>query len=281
MSTFAVVVFPDEKRAYEGLRAYRELHAEGILTVYGTAVVQRDAQGALSILKRKDQGPLGTGVGALLGGVIGLFGGPVGAAIGLLGGAVAGGVRDCVHLEVSDEFLHRIEVDLTPGKFAVIAEVSEEWGAPLDTRMEALGAKVMREERETFEDDLLEKRVNVRKAALARRKAERAQRKAERTAERAGAKANSMEVLLAADIGDELWKLENMAEKAAKRLDAAKQELDAKLEALQAQASGAKPEVRSRIDQRIADIRKEFAKREEILTRAKELARQVLNYQWQ
>lgn len=36
------------------------------------------------------------------------------------------------------------ERDLAPGKCAVIAESSEEWLTPLDTRMEELGAKIVR-----------------------------------------------------------------------------------------------------------------------------------------
>jgi len=51
MSEFAVVIFHDERKAYEGLHALQELHAEGSLTVYGTTVVQRDASGKLSIVQ--------------------------------------------------------------------------------------------------------------------------------------------------------------------------------------------------------------------------------------
>src|SRR5574342_1007511 len=78
MSKFAVVVFEDEKKAYEGLHALQELHAEGSLTVWGTDILRRDAERRVSIVKRDDQGPLGTGLGMLAGGLVGLFGGPVG-----------------------------------------------------------------------------------------------------------------------------------------------------------------------------------------------------------
>ena len=55
-----------------------------------------------------------------------------------------------------------------------------------------------------------------------------------------------MQKLLTEQIDDERRKLENIAEKSEKKLDGAKGELTAKIEALLAQASGASPEVRSR-----------------------------------
>jgi uncharacterized membrane protein len=64
MSRFVVVVFPNEAQAYQGTRALKDLHADGSLTVYGVAVVAKDAGGKLTIKDAADQGPLGTVVGA-------------------------------------------------------------------------------------------------------------------------------------------------------------------------------------------------------------------------
>jgi uncharacterized membrane protein len=269
MSTFAVMVFEDEKKAYEGLHALQQLHGEGSLTVWGADVVQRATDGKISVVKSDDAGPLGTGLGALTGGLLGLFGGPVGAAIGATAGAAAGAVGDIFHLGVTEEFLLGVERELAPGKFAVIADISEEWAE--------LGAKVVREDRLAFAEDALEKRVNARRARLAQLKAEHVRQKAERAKERAGTKAEAMmQKLLAEEIEDERRKLEKIAEKSEKRLDSAKQELAAKVDALLVQASGAKPEVRTRIEQRIADVRNEFTEREQKLQRARELTQQAL-----
>ncbi len=62
--------------------------------------------------------------------------------------------------------------------------------------------------------------------------------------------------------------------KTEKRLDSAKEELAAKLEALSAQAAGANPEIRERIE-RVLDVRNEFAEREQKLNHARELTRQA------
>jgi len=77
---------------------------------------------------------------------------------------VAGGIGGYVHGQVSDELLEDISKQMKPGMFAVLAEVSEPWTAPVDTLMEALGGKVLRENRRDVVDDIIEKRAESRRA---------------------------------------------------------------------------------------------------------------------
>jgi uncharacterized membrane protein len=191
MSTFAVVVLPDERRAYEGLHALEVLHEEGSVTVYSTAVVERRADGTVEVKQETEPGAVGFGVGALVGALIGPFGGPAGAAAGLAAGALLGGWRDHLHAEVTDEFLESVARELVPGRFAVVAEISEEWLTPLDARMEALGGTVVRAWRQDFVEEFFEKRADAWKAKLE-----------ERRANRAAAKVARMESMLAAEIAD-------------------------------------------------------------------------------
>jgi len=114
MSKFVVAMFPDEAKAYEALHALEELHAEGSVTLYGTIVIQREANGEISIKQRTDQAILRTGLGALAGGLIGLFGGPAGVVVGLTAGGLAGGWYDYLHGEVSDELLEDLGKELVP-----------------------------------------------------------------------------------------------------------------------------------------------------------------------
>ena len=86
MSKFVVVVFPDEAKASEGLHAFKELDAEDSLTVYAGAVIVKDAEGTVSVKERHGRRPFGAAVGAVLGGLIGLMGGPAVAAVGAAGG---------------------------------------------------------------------------------------------------------------------------------------------------------------------------------------------------
>jgi uncharacterized membrane protein len=57
MSKFVVTTFGSEAKAYEGTRALTELHAEGNLTLYGLAVITKDAAGKLSVKEAPDDLP--------------------------------------------------------------------------------------------------------------------------------------------------------------------------------------------------------------------------------
>ena len=90
MNKMLITIFDTETDAYEGLRALKELHRAGDLTVYATAVIVKDASGKVAVQQAADGGPIGTGLGMLTGSLIGLLGGPVGAAIGVTTGGLAG-----------------------------------------------------------------------------------------------------------------------------------------------------------------------------------------------
>src|SRR5215831_704613 len=102
MDKMLVVIFDDESKAYEGVKALRELHAEASLTLYATAVIAKDTQGKVSVKQAVDQGPTGTVLGLTTGGLIGLLGGPIGLAVGAATGTIAGSLYDLVQVGVGE-----------------------------------------------------------------------------------------------------------------------------------------------------------------------------------
>jgi uncharacterized membrane protein len=264
MSKYVVVIFPNETKAYEGTRALKDLHAEGSLTVYGAAVVAKDANGKLSVKQAADPGPLGMGVGALVGTLVGLAGGPVGAAVGFGSGALVGMMSDMYNAGVGVDFVNAASEKLTPGKTAVIAEVAEDWVTPLDTRMEAIGGVVIREWRSDFEDEQIDKEVKARKAELARLKAEFAQATDERKAK------------LKAQMAEAQAKLGAAAGRAQKQMNQLQQEAQAKLKSLQDQAGKANREAKEKIDKEIAETQADFKRRSDKLKQAWELTKEAV-----
>ena len=261
MGKFAVVVFPDEPKATQGVHMLQQLHRDAVVTVYGAIVVLREGRGALSVRGRAAELPLGLGSAALVGGLVALFGGRVGTGSILYSGDRAVSWREYRHAGVSEEFLESVVGALVPGTCGVVAEFSEESAVPLDTSMGALGGKVVRDSREGFVDELLETAANIRRAELAARSAERALVRTGRMAS---------ELLRAFD--EAQAKLERTAADIRERLEHAKEELDAKIEVLEEQAAAASPEVRSRIERRIRALRDEFRTRETRLERAYRVA---------
>jgi uncharacterized membrane protein len=265
MSKFVVVVVPEEKKAYQALHAIKALHAEGTVTYYGASIVARKPDGTLEVKQAADEGPLGLATGTLVGGLVGLLGGPVAAAVGLAAGGIVGGVRDIFHAGVSDEFIETVTRELEPGRFAVIAEVSEDWVTPIDMKMEALGGKVVREYRDEFVDDMLAKRADAAKSELARRKAELS-----------GAIAEKMGARLTRRFDETKQDLQKTATRARVRLEEKRNEMNAKIGALEAQAGKAKADVKTRIDHTIEELRADMATREQKLSQAFELVDQAL-----
>lgn len=144
MERMLVVVFDNEKKAFEGESALKQLEREGSFSIYAGAVVVKHADGTVSVKQLDDSGPIGTLTGTAVGSLIGVLGGPVGLAVGAASGLALGALYDADEIRVGESFLGDVSKSLTPNKVAVVAEVEEEWTTPVDTRMEALGGTVLR-----------------------------------------------------------------------------------------------------------------------------------------
>ena len=185
MERILAVVFDNEKKAYEGKTALRQIELEGDITVYGGAIVTKHADGTASVKDFDDVGPIGTLTGTALGSFIGLLGGPVGVAVGAASGLAVGALVDVDrhdNARVGEDFVADLLKTLTPNKVALVAEVDEEWTTPVDARMEAIGGLVFRramwEVREIADD----KEIAAMEADLDQLEAEQKKVNAERKA---------------------------------------------------------------------------------------------------
>lgn len=180
MNRMLVVVFPNEDKAYEGKRTLGQLELEGSITVYASAVVGKNPDGTAAVKQADSQGPLGTLVGTSLGSLIGLLGGPAGLAIGAVVGMATGVAADMDNARIGEDFIDDVRKALLPGKFAVVADVDEDWTTPVDSRMEKLGGVVFRRAMSAVRETANEEDVAAIKADIAQMKAEAAQAHAER-----------------------------------------------------------------------------------------------------
>jgi uncharacterized membrane protein len=180
MDRMLVVVFENENKAYEGKRALIQLDSEGSISVYGYAVVAKNADGTATVKQGDDVGPLGTLAGTALGSLIGALFGPVGLAIGATAGFSGGASADLYNSGVGDDFIDDVSKFLLPSKVALVAEIDEDWTTPVDTRMEAIGGLVFRRALSEVKHQVHEENVNSMKADMAQFKAEQAQAHADR-----------------------------------------------------------------------------------------------------
>ena len=264
MTDYIVAIFPDETRAFEGRNALGALHDRGELSLFAAAVLVKKDDGTVSVRGDARPAPLGIGLTALIGGLVGLLAGPAVAAFGAVAGAVSGSFLDLLQLGRRGEFLEEVSGRLAPGKSAVIAEVAEDDPSVLDRRIAELGGVVLREPRPELDDDRIEKEAATQKAVLAQLEAEQA-----RVDEHARAELKDR----VAEARNNLSHTCDRTRAMIARLD---EETQARLGALQDQAARANAEFKEQIENRISEIRAEHERRAGKLRRALELAQEAL-----
>lgn len=263
MDKMVVVVFEDERNAYEGMKSLKELHAEGSLTLYAAAVIAKDAMGVFNVKKAVDQGPLGTAIGMATGTLIGLLGGPIGVAAGAAFGTAAGAIFDVAQVGVNTDFLDEVSRHLSPGKTAVVAEIEEEWVTPLDTRMEALGGVVFRRTRSEFVDAQIEREIETEKAEIAKLQAEHDQA------------VGQVKSRLRAKIDDAHKRIQARRDKLHDKINAVKREGEAKIKLMQEQEEKAKDEAKAKLEGRHNEMRAHHMARVDKLSKAWQLVKEA------
>jgi uncharacterized membrane protein len=241
----------------------KELHAQGDISLYGMAVITKDAGGKLSVKEAPDA-LAGTAVGSLVGVLVGVLGGPAGVVVGLTAGMLLGCISDLLNVGVGANFLDKVSRELVPGKAAVIAEVDEDWVTPLNTRMEAIGGSVMREWRSDFEEAEIAKETAAREAELAQLKAEMAQSGAEAKAK------------LQKRINEVKTKLDELSHQTQTKLQKLEKDAHAKISALNDQIAKANAENKARINERLVELRADRDRRVAKLKQAGALIKEAL-----
>jgi uncharacterized membrane protein len=264
MDKMAVIVFATEPKAYEGLRALADLHQEGSLTVYSDAVVAKDASGTVAVRQSASIGPVGTLLGGATGTLIGLLGGPAGAAAGMLAGTLGGASYDVANLGIGADFVDEVSKRMTPGKAAVVAEIEEEWIAPLDARMEKAGGVVYRRSRRDVIDFQDERDAAALRQEIDQMQKELAQAKGEAKEKLNSAIASTQAALKAAE------------QRAKARVDGVNKTVEAKLQALKDQVSKSSGEAKARLEQQIAQIKADHDTRKTKLQQAWQLTKEAL-----
>lgn len=248
MEKMVVVVFDTEPQASDGMLALKQLDKEGAISIHAGQVIKKNRNGTVELLERKDEFPIGTTGGTAIGSLIGLLGGPIGVSTGAMFGALFGSFRDFYRSGVSDIFAEDVSSKLTPGKFAVVADISEEYVTPLDTKMANLGGQVIRTAKRHVEVDQMKDNIAALDAeiALLNKEMKNATRE--------------QKTKLQAKIDKLKEKRQKQIEHAKERSEQMKKEHGTKVQALKAKAANARGEAKAAIEARVTQINKDFEK---------------------
>lgn len=264
MNKMLIAVFGTESAAFEGLNALKDLHRDGDITLYASAVIAKDKAGKLDVKQAAEPRPIGTAVGLLTGSLIGLVGGPVGMAVGAYVGGMSGLLFDLDDSGVDATFVDDVAQTLIAGKTAVLADVDESWTTPVDVRMREFGGTVSRRLRTDVVDDQIIRQSAAFEASLKALDEELKRATAENIA------------AIQKDIDETKTQLKATQDRAKVKLDQAKTEMDARIKVLQEQLKEAGERAKPRIEQRIADAKADFEVRSKKLDQAWELTKEAL-----
>jgi uncharacterized membrane protein len=262
MNKILVSTFDSEEAAFEGLSALKDLHRDGDITLYASSVIAKDADGVVSVRQEADRGPIGTLVGIVTGGLVGVLGGPVGIAVGAYIGGVGGLLLDLFTEGMGMDFVDEASAALTPGKAAVVADIDETWVTPVDTRLGALGGITYRRYTGEVIDEQLVRETDAARSELQRLRHELHEATGD-------TKAN-----VEAAIGRQQDKLEALVGRVDKALERQQAEFQARLATLQSQRTQAKERQQQRIDARIAELKASHEARKAKLEEARRLAKE-------
>jgi uncharacterized membrane protein len=118
MSDLIVITFDNVDEAAKVRESLRSIEREGLLRLDDSAIIVREEDGKVHV---KDEMDRGVKVGAVGGGLLGLFIGfmffPLGAIVlGILGGSLIGASTD---LGISKKFIKEVTESLEPGSSAI------------------------------------------------------------------------------------------------------------------------------------------------------------------
>ena len=245
MERMLVVVFDSLLKTYEGTRALYQLDKEGSITIHALSVTKKNVNGKVELMKSKyaRDFPIRTNRGTAIGSLIGLLGGPVGLLVGASTGTILGALRDLYVAEVNADFIDEVSSKLLPGKFAVVADISEERVVPLDIKMETLGGSVFRITKIDVKIDQMIRDVEVLKTEIEQLENEMTDANVEHKAK------------LQAEIDKQKEKLQNMRKQATERLEQINDEAEAKVQALEEKAAKAHGDIKAAIDAQLTEIR--------------------------
>lgn len=121
-----VAAYPDGESGDQALKTMKEAKELEYIYFEDAAVIRQDADGDVHYEETDDMSTgKGSGIGALIGGVIGILGGPAGVVLGAGAGAIVGGAAAHGDAGFKDESLEQLGVALKPGSSALAVLADE------------------------------------------------------------------------------------------------------------------------------------------------------------
>jgi uncharacterized membrane protein len=182
MTNLIVLSFTDEAKAIEASHKLAELESFGDISIFEKVIIKKGANGEFTYLQTETSDGLRIVSGMALGTLVGAIGGPVGMMVGMLSGTVLGAVVETDYIDFSEDVVKKVTDRLKVGDVAILAEISEDGSAFVDSAVTPLGGTIFRsnvddvysdyedEQVKQFDEEIAEERKQF-KAAMKEDKA--------------------------------------------------------------------------------------------------------------
>ena len=253
-SKMIAVVFGSEAEALKGLDDLKELNAQGVITLYFSAIAVKDNLDIVTMKELKGQGPTHTVKGMGIGSLIGLLGGPAGFGLGLFAGSMAGLLLDMGNAGVNQGFIDDVSEAMKRNSVTLLAEIDEEQEEPIDDVMKAHHGLIFRRLRKETAIDQLAREISLTIEALNQHRAAK----------------------IDTEIKEATKKLKMLQKHAQAKLTDAKREYHQKEAALNDQLHHAKESKKAKITEKKEALKDEYEAHYTKLKEASEAAEAVL-----
>ena len=238
----------------------RDLHRNGDITLYGSAVIVKDDEGQIFIKHSSDDNAVGTIIGMATGATAGFFFGPIAGAaaaagtfLGATAGTVGGMLYDLHNYGIDSEFASDVARSLAQGHVALVADVEEEWTSPTNYAMEKIGGEVYRRVRSDVAYEQFQREMKLFRDELEELKHEW------KNADKVTRKKVKNE------IDETRYKMRELSEKTKEKLENGKRDFDQKINHLKKQAKTAHDEQKAKIEHRIEAIKADYTARKAMI----------------
>ncbi|MFI5156336.1 MAG: DUF1269 domain-containing protein [Chitinophagales bacterium] len=177
MVNLVIASFKDEAKAKSASQKLSELESIGDITIYETVIVKKNLDGQTEILTADTTAGFRTLSGMAVGTLVGAIAGPVGMAVGMFTGTLGGIAWESDYFSFSEDFGSKVTNKMSPGTFALVAEIDEDNNVFVDGTLAPLGGVVVRtdvdyeyekyndEQVEEMEEEIAAERMRLRLAA--------------------------------------------------------------------------------------------------------------------
>ena len=142
-----LAVFEDESAAANSYKALHQAEKEKKIDLENVIVISKEAEGKIHVKESAEEISGEVGIGALVGGALGILAGPLGIiTFGAMGAALGGLSAKLDDVGFDDSQLERLAEALQPGESAILAVLDSKYADLLVEKLQERGGRVAREE---------------------------------------------------------------------------------------------------------------------------------------